>query len=356
MDERLSLLKKLCGAFGPTGCDGNIADIVRAELDGLCDEVVSCRDGSVIALRKGDGSSGKRFMLNGHMDEVGFMVTHIDDEGYIHVCCLGGIDPRVVCGRKVTIGDETRKITGIVSSKAIHQQSASERSEAVPVDKMYIDIGAENKEEAEKYVEVGDFAVYEGDFVEFGNGKIRSKAIDDRLGCALMILVLRSLKAENVVLPFDLYCAFSTLEEIGGMGAQTSVYRIAPDAGIVFEATAVSDVAGTPDECRVAVQGEGGCISMLDRTTVYNMRFAEFAIKTGEKHNIKCQYKRYVSGGNDARHVQRVRAGALALTMSAPARYIHTPSNVIAASDYYAMCDLTCAILKDFDLSMLDWQ
>ena len=349
MDKRMSLLKELCDAYGPSGCESNVADIIRRELVGLCDEIDCLRDGSVIAKLCGDGSTDKRFMLNAHMDEVGFMVTHIDDEGYLHVCNVGGIDPRVICGRRVVFGNENGWVKGIVASKAIHQQTQSERSEATPIDAMYVDIGALNKEDAEKYVNVGDFGTFDCDFVEFGNGKLRAKAIDDRLGCAAMIDVLKNIKSNGVVLPFDLYCAFSTREEIGGMGALMCSYKIDPHVGIVIESTAVSDVAGTPEHCCVGTQGEGGCISLLDYSSIYDPEFVEYAMDIGKKNDIKCQLKRFVSGGNDARHLQRSRAGALVLAISAPTRYIHTPSNVISIDDYHSICNLVYCIVTQYD-------
>ena len=350
MDERLNLLRELCLAFGPSGCEGNVADIIKEKITGLCDELKTDRGGNMIALYKGSGKSDKKLMISAHMDEVGFMVTHVDDEGYIHFCNLGGIDPRVICGRRVTFGDETRKISGIVASKAIHQQSDSERHEATPVDKMYVDIGAKDKEDAEKYIQPGDFGTFYSDFVPYGNKMVRAKAIDDRFGCAVIIEVLRRLKERGCRPAFDLYFAFTTREEVGKAGAVTAAYEVAPDRAIVLEATAVSDIADVPESSNVAKTGEGGVISLLDSGTIYDRGFVDFAMDTGRRHHIKCQLKRYVSGGNDAAHIQKSRAGVRVLAVSAPCRYIHTPSNAVNTDDYFAVADLIYAIINDIEM------
>lgn len=350
MDERLNLLRRLCLAFGPSGCEGNVADIIKEQLAGLCDEVKTDKGGNVIALYKGSGVSDKRLMVSAHMDEVGFMVTHIDDDGYIYFCNLGGIDPRVICGRRVTLGNETKKITGIVASKAIHQQSDSERREATPVDKMYADIGAKNKDEAEKYIEPGDFGTFDSDFVLYGDKMLRAKALDDRFGCAVIIEVLRCLRESGYRPAADLYCVFTTREEVGKAGAVTAAYAVMPACAIVIEATAVADVADVPENSSVAKTGEGGAISLIDNGTIYDRNLVDFALDTGRRHNIKCQLKRYVSGGNDASHIQKSRAGVRVLAVNAPCRYIHTPSNAINTDDYFAVKDLICAIIKDIEM------
>jgi putative aminopeptidase FrvX len=349
MDERLNLLRRLCLAFGPPGCEGNVAEIIKEQLAGICDETWTDKAGNIIALLRGK-TPGKRLMIDAHMDEVGFMVTHIDDDGYIHFCNLGGIDPRVICGRRVVFGNETKKINGIVASKAIHQQSETERKEATAVDKMYVDIGAKNKEEAEKYLEPGDFGTFDSDFVFYGDKMLKSKALDDRFGCAVIIDVLRSLHETGYRPDYDLYCAFTVREELGKAGSITAAYAVAPDSAIALEATAVADVSGVAGNAIVAKTGEGGVISLLDNGTIYDRGFVDFAMETGKRHNIKCQIKRYVSGGNDAAHIQKSRAGARVLAVSAPCRYIHTASNAINTDDYFAVTDLVCAIIKDIEL------
>ena len=347
MDERLDLLRELCNAFGPSGCEDNTAKIIIDKISGICDDIKKDKLGNVIALYKGTGISDKRIMISAHMDEVGFMVTHIDDDGYIHFCNVGGIDPRVICGRRVAYGDETKTIHGIVASKAIHQQSESERREATPVDKMYVDIGAINKEEAENHIKPGDFGTFVSDFVLYGNKMLRAKALDDRFGCGVIIEVLRRMHTTGYRPEFDLYCVFSTREEIGKAGAITAAFSVSPDIALVIEATAVADMADVSDNSVVAKTGDGIVISLVDNGTIYDRELIDFAIKTGDKHNIKYQLKRYISGSNDATHIQKSKAGVRVCALSAPCRYIHSPSNVINTDDYFSAIDMIYAMIKD---------
>ncbi len=347
MDERLILLKQLCNAFGPSGCEDNVAVMINEKISGLCDEIKTDKLGNVISVYKGSGLSDKRLMISAHMDEVGFMVTHIDDDGYIHFCNVGGIDPRVICGRRVTFGNETKKISGIVASKAIHQQSDSERRETTPVDKMYVDIGAKNKEDAEKYIEPGDFGTFDSDFVLYGDKMIRAKALDDRFGCGVIVEVLRRLNENGYRPAFDLYFIFTTREEVGKAGAITASYSVSPDVAIIIEATAVADTADIPENSMVAKAGEGSVITIIDSGTIYDRKLIDFALETGRKHNIKCQLKHYLSGSNDASHVQKSKSGVRVCALSAPCRYTHTPSTAVNTDDYFATIDLIYEMIKD---------
>jgi len=349
MDEKLELLEKLCTAFGPSGCEENVAELILKEIDGLADEIFIDKGRNVIAVYKGKTESCKKLMISAHMDEVGFMVTHIDDDGYIHFTTVGGIDPRVICGRKVTFGDENKKISGIVGMKPIHLDKGNT---VTPVDSMYVDCGATSKEEMLKYVVPGDFGTFDCRFVRFGDNMLRSKAIDDRLGCAVIINTLKHLKETGLRPNVDIYFAFTVCEELGRAGAKTAAYHIDPDYGIVLESTAVADVADVSEENTVAKTGEGGAISLVDRATIYDQNFVRFALSTGEKRGIKCQIKRLVSGGNDAAHIQRAGTGTKVLALSVPTRYIHTPSNVINISDYFSIQELIWAIIEEFDISI----
>jgi endoglucanase len=339
-------LKQLSLAFGPSGCEDNVAELIKEKISGLCDEITADKLGNITAFKKGSDSAEK-LMIAAHMDEVGFMVTHIDDEGYLHFSLLGGIDPRVLCGRRVVVGNEKKRVHGVIMAKAIHLQNENERKETTPVTAMYIDIGAENKEKAEKTAPIGSFGTFDSEYVNFGKDghMLKAKALDDRLGCALMCDVLEKLKEEGKTLPFDVYFAFTVREEIGYSGAQTAAFYINPDKAIILEATAIADIpplnATVPTEhLRVAETGQGGVISYMDKSTIYDEDFVKFAFETGAKYGVKCQPKRYVSGGNDAGVIQRTNKGAKTLALSAPCRYLHTESNVIDMSDYNAMLDL----------------
>ena len=190
-NDRIELLKDLSLAFGPTGCEGNVGELICKIAEQYCDLYATDRMGNfVFKLSPAVHTAHtKKIMISAHMDEVGMMISEIDGDGYLKFDTLGGIDERVLCGRNVVIGDETKKIKGVIASKAIHHQSADERKKSTKVSDMYIDIGAASKEDAEKYVEIGDFATFDSDFVRFGKDDrlVKSKALDDRLGCAVLL-------------------------------------------------------------------------------------------------------------------------------------------------------------------------
>lgn len=340
--SRIDLLRALCAEFGPSGCEGNVADFIEGQLRGVC-ETRRDRMGNVIAHLPG---KGKKVMLSAHMDEVGMMIKEIDDKGYLRFANVGGIDARVLCGRAVTVGNEQNQIPGVVGAKAIHLQSADERKNATPVSAMYIDIGAASREEAEKYVDLGDFAAFASAFVEFGEGgqRLRGKAIDDRWGCAVAIETLRALAGQ--ALEVDLYAVFSVHEEMGKSGARVAAYAIRPDVAIVLEATAVADLADTAGAARVGELGQGGLISIVDKGTVYDAGLIDFALETAKRAGIPVQLKRWSAGSNDSAQINRAADGARAMALSAPTRYIHSGSCVADARDFDAICALLREMLE----------
>ena len=336
MAKGIELLEKLCQAFGPTSCEYDVADVICKQLEGKYDEHTVDFIGDHVFRIK--GKTDKKLMLSAHMDEVGLMISGIDEHGYLHFQPVGGFDVKVLCGRKLFVGHYGKeKISGLIASKAIHQQSAEERGKATPIDKMYIDIGATSKEDAEKYVEVGDYAVFDSDFVKFGDGMIKGKAVDDRLGCAILCDVIDYIHENKIVPDFDLYFCFTVREEVGRSGALVTANRIRPDMALVLEATAVGDIADTPDHKRVADTGKGPTVSFMDNGTAYLPEMVDFAMGLGEKHNIPCQLKRYVSGGNDAGHIHKSSGGVKTIAVSCPTRYIHSASCVFNSADYDSM-------------------
>ena len=289
-------------------------------------------------------------MVSAHMDEVGFMVRFCDSDGYIKFSSVGGIDKKVLPSKRVKLFSKGEMLPGVITSKAIHLQKKEERGTPVDIDDMFIDIGAKDKEDIEKYVNIGDYGVFDSDFVEFGDGFIKGKALDDRFGCAIMLEVIDMLKDKEDELQISLCMAFTVREELGLSGAATAAHIVNPDYSIVLETTAVADVAGVPDNKKVANLKEGGVISIADRGTVYNKELIDFAFECAKKDSIKCQVKRYVSGGNDAATIQKIGDGVKVLAISAPARYIHSASNVIAKDDYDSIRDLTFSMLTKFNL------
>ena len=344
------LLRQLCLAFGPSGCEDNVADIIKEQIEDSYDSLYSDRLGNVIALIGTGKNDRQRLMISAHMDEVGFMINQITDDGYLKFDTVGGIDERLLCGKNVILGDEINKIAGVITSKAIHHKKKSERGDITPINSMYIDIGLESREDALKYLDIGAYGTFDSEFIEFGKDgrKIKCKAIDDRLGCAVMVEVMRRIYPVRDTLPIDVYFCFTVREEIGISGAQVAAQTVLPSHAIVLETTAVADISNVPESSGVAIQGEGGVISLMDRSTIYDREFVSFALDVAAQRGIKTQIKKYVSGGNDAAHIHKSAAGVRTLALSAPVRYLHSPACVADREDYLSMIEHLCAILEQW--------
>ena len=354
----IELVCALCGLFGPSGCEEAVRDFIAEQIEGYCDSYRIDRAGNLIATIKGRGpdyneENPDKFLISAHMDEVGMMINRIDDAGYMHFDTVGGIDPRVLCGRQVTVMHGETAVPGVIASKAIHLQSKEERTKVTPLKKLYIDIGATDKADAEQYAAVGDCATFHSDFVAFGKDDrfMKGKALDDRCGCAALIEIMRELYRRPTDLPFDVCFAFTRCEEVGISGAAVAAFGVAPKFAIVLDASAVNDVADAAPATRVATQGKGGMISLADRGTIYDTAMIRFAEAVAAKAEIPCQIKQATTGANDAAHVQRSLAGVRVMALSLPTRYIHSASCVAAYEDHEAICRLIVAMLKSWKLS-----
>lgn len=330
------LLERYCSALSPSGMEDSVREMIIADIKDCADEysVDSC--GNLTVFKKGRSRRRSKVLLSAHMDEVGFMVKHIDEEGYLWFDAIGGIDRRVVSGRRVTFCESL--VPGVIASKSVHIQTPDEKGKCEPLGEMRIDIGCRDREDALKYVSVGDCAVFEPDFEEFGDKLIRSKALDDRFGCAILVSMIKS------ELEYDTYFAFCTCEEIGCDGAKEVAHRLRPDIVMVLEATTAGDIAGTPRAKRACALHEGAVISFMDRGTIYDRELVELAKDIADEKGIAYQMKNVVAGGNEASAYQKAAYGARVLAISAPARYIHSASNVLAEEDIEAVRALAAAI------------
>ena len=342
------LLSRLTEAFGPSGCEHEVAACIRRQLSRCPFPPTEDRVGNLTVHVPGK-EGAPRVMLSAHMDEVGVMITDIEENGFLRFGTVGGIDTRVMVGRAVKLLGRSGYVLGVISAKGIHFQSAEEREKLPSLDEMYIDIGVDNAEEAKKYVERGDYGTFDTAYCSFGKDDeyISGKAIDDRVGCALLIELLHRV-ADKAPLDVDLYCTFTVREEIGISGATNAANRIRPDFAVVLEATAMADLPDVPKERRVADTGKGGVLSLADRSTIYDRDLIRLALAVGEKNGIPVQVKRFVSGGNDAGNIQRTGTGVRCLALSAPTRYLHAPVTVVRASDVEAMLELLLALLPEF--------
>ena len=333
----LDLLKKLCRIDAPSGSENQVRDFILGEIENYAECRVDSM-GNIIAFKKGARTPDKKIMLDAHMDEVGFIVTSVDDSGFLRFTTLGGINPQVVAGRRVRFVKNS--VIGVVGVKPVHLCTAEEKSKAIKLTDLYIDIGAKNKDDALSVVELGDSAVFEGGLEEFGDGKLCGKAIDDRAGCAVLIDMIKR------DLPYDMYFTFTVQEELGLRGAKTATFGVAPDYAIVVEATTAADISGVSEQERVCVLGQGATVSFMDRSTVYNKELFDLCIKTGKEKNIKTQVKSAVAGGNNAGEIHLSRGGVKTLSISVPCRYLHSASCVIAQEDLFSVSKLVRAMAE----------
>ncbi len=335
----LELIKELCSFSGISGREDSVRDFIIDKIKDYAEYSVDAL-GNLIVFKKGKKPAKNKVMLDAHMDEVGMIITGITSEGFLKFARVGGINPKVIVGRSVNVGENG--INGVVGIKPVHLVD-KDKEDAIPsADDLYIDIGAENREDAENVVSLGDSVCFDSDFIEFGNGFVKAKALDDRVGCAILIELIRS------ELEYDAWFSFSVQEEIGTRGAQTAAFGIAPDYAVVVETTTAADISGVSDEKRVCLCGNGGAVSFMDRSTVYDKALFNRAFEIAEEKGIVCQPKTLVAGGNDAGAIHKNRGGVKVLTVSVPCRYLHSPVCVIKYSDVAESLKLIAALAEEF--------
>lgn len=331
------LLKELCLINGISGDENSVRENIISKIKDYCEYRVD-NLGNLICFCKGKKSSGKKLMIAAHMDEVGFIVTYIKNDGTLCFGEVGGIDPSVIIGRQVAVGKN--RINGVVGSTAVHNLSKEQRENPPETESLYIDIGADSKEEAEKYIKLGDSVCFESEFIDLGENRIKSKAVDDRAGCAMMIELIRE-KPE-----YDTYFVFNVQEEIGLRGSGVSAFSVAPDFAVVLEATTAGDIDGVSGMKKVCSLGNGAVVGFMDRSTVYDKELYNLAFEISEKLDIPCQTKTMIAGGNDSGAIHISRGGVRTIAVSVPCRYLHSPSCVIDMDDLESSLNLVRELAK----------
>ena len=288
--------------------------------------------GNLICEKKGARPAVKPLMLCAHMDEVGLMVRRCTDEGFVKFDAVGGIDRRVLIGKPVLVGP--KKVPGVIGLQAIHLTTKAERDKVAKLEEFYIDIGAKSREEAETLVSPGDTCSFWADTLEFGDGLFKAKAIDDRLGCAILCELL------NEDQPTDVTFVFTVQEEVGTRGAFGATFSVKPEAALILEGTTAADLPGVADHKKVCYVGKGPVISQIDAATIYDRGLFEMLRNLAEENKIPWQTKELIAGGNDAKAVQRSREGVRVCALSAPVRYLHAPTSVVSLADCENMLKL----------------
>lgn len=320
-------LKKLTEAFGPSGSEQQVRDLIRAEVEGLADTVHVDALGNLDAIKHGPG---KRVMLAAHMDEIGVIVTYIDEKGFLRFSGVGGLRPLTLLGSRVRFADGTIGVIGI--------EKVDDPSKAPQQDQLYIDIGATARDQVK--VRIGDVACMDRAFVD-GGQRVIGKAMDDRAGCAVLIEAMRRLRKSE----HEVHFTFTTQEEVGLRGATTCTYCVDPDLAIAVDVTLTGD---TPRAATMAVSlGAGAAIKVRDGGMLAHPAVRDLLVQRAEESGIPYQLEVLDGGTTDARVMQTTRGGIASGVISIPCRYVHTPSEMIDMSDAQAAVDLLVAVLEN---------
>jgi len=320
------LIKKLTETFSPSGYESAIREVITDEIKDLADEIRVDALGNLIARK---GSGGKKIMLAAHMDEIGIMVNHVDKNGFARFASLGGVFPHTLVGARVQFINGIKGVIGAyIFTRPIKM---------IMGNKMYIDTGATTPENS--LIQVGDAAGFDRPFLDLGE-RLVAKSMDDRIGVAVLIETLRALKST----PYEAYFVFTTQEEVGVRGAQTSAYGINPDLGIAVDVTGADDMPEVDSE--TIFLGKGPTIKYKDAGTISNPRLNAEIIKVAEKNNIPYQREVATMGGTDARAIQLSQTGVPVSTLSIPCRYVHSPSEMVDYSDVQNTVKLLVKLLE----------
>lgn len=344
----ISLLKEICETPGAPGFEQRIRELVIKEAEPLADEISVDAMGNVIAVKR--GKARKRVMVAAHMDEISFIVTHIDEDGFLRFHPLGGFDPKTLTSERVIVHGK-KDLLGVMGSKPIHIMKPEERSKVVPISEYFIDIGMK-QEEALKWVEVGSPVTRDRALVEMGDC-VNSKSIDNRVSVFILLETLRELQGKDI--PFDLYAVFTVQEEVGLRGAINAAGHIDPDFGFGLDVTIAFDVPGALPHEFVTQLGKGTAIKILDGSVISDYRMVEFLKKVASEEGIAWQPEILPAGGTDTAGIQRFgKHGAITGAISIPLRHIHQTIELAHKGDIRASINLLKSGISKLDQH--DWE
>jgi len=347
MSINIDLLREITEVAGAPGHEQRVREIVLREVTPLVDDVTVDNMGNVYAIKK--GADPKRVMVGAHMDEIGFIVTHIDDNGFLRFHTLGGFDPKTLTAQRVIVHG-TEDIIGVMGSKPIHVMSPEERTKMPKTTDYFIDLGMK-KEAVEKIVSIGNPVTRERGLIEMGEC-VNCKSLDNRLAVFILIETLRILKDKAV--PFDIYGVFTVQEEVGIRGANVAALAIKPDFGFGLDTTIAFDVPGAKPEEMITKLGDGTAIKIMDSGTICDYRMVKYMENIAAKYDIKSQKEILTAGGTDTSGIQRMNpGGAIAGAISIPTRHIHQSIEMAHKQDIRGSIDLLTNCLSELDQH--DW-
>ena len=343
--ETTQLMEKLSNAFGVAGFEQEVRTEIEKLVKPLADETRVDALGNLIVTRR--GRDGFTLMLDAHMDEVGLIVSYVEDRGFLRFATLGGWDARVLPAQVVQVQTRSgKKLTGVIGCLPPHVLKPEDREKPFKIEDLFIDIGAESADEAKEMgVRIGDPAVPFYPFTQLTKNLIGGKAFDDRAGCAVMIRVLEALK--NAKLDLTLVCNFAVAEEIGARGARTAAYQVKPDLALALEGTIGADVPGVAPARQPTGLGKGPAITIVDNSLVASRRVVEALEKLAEKNEMAYQYKLPIYGGTDAGGIHTTGTGIISGVLSVPCRYIHSQFSLMRLDDFEQTAKLATEFVKN---------
>lgn len=343
MKVDVNLLKAVCEIPGAPGFENPIRNLIIQEIKDHVDEYSVDNMGNVIAIKKGvDNPENKKVMVAAHMDEIGFLVSHIDDQGFIRFQTLGGFDPKTLTAQRVIIHGK-KDIVGVMGSKPIHVMKAEERNKPPKIEEYFIDCGM-SKEEVERVIEIGDPITRERELIEMGEC-VNCKSIDNRVSVYILIEALKNIQKPA----YDFYGVFTVQEEVGIRGANVASHTLNPDFGIALDTTIAYDLPGAQSHERVTELGKGTAIKIMDAMTICDSRMVRYLKETAARHDIPWQPEILAAGGTDTSGVQRMgKHGSIAGAISIPTRHLHQVIEMAHKEDISASIDLLIFALEEF--------
>lgn len=333
----MDLLAKLTQTPGAPGREEPIRKVIKDEMEKLVDEVTIDRLGNLVGFKKGKG--GPRVMVAAHMDQIAFMVSHIDDDGFIRLNPTGGFDPRTMMAQRVIVHGK-KDLLGVMGSKPVHVLSEEEKKRPLKISDYFVDLGLPG-DKVKELVEVGDPVTWIGTFAEMGDMYL-SRAMDDRIGVYLMLEALKKIKDHRC----DIYAVASVQEEVGIRGATASAASIQPDIGIALDVTIANDVPGAKPEESVTHMGKGIAIKLMDSASISSPALVQHFRDIAKANDIPHQSEILPRGGTDAGAIWRIPGGAHVVTISVPSRYVHSTVELVHKKDVQAGIDLLAAYLQ----------
>jgi len=340
-------LEKLSNAVGVTGREEEVRNLMIMMLKPYADQVVVDRLENVIALKKGKKNAPK-VMLAAHMDEIGLMVKTVSKEGFLQFAKMGGIDDRILNAQKVMVYTRNGQLHGIIGSKPPHIQKEEERKKIIAYDELFIDIGAESKEDVAKMgVKVGDPVGFDAKYAKIGKDTVIGKAFDDRVGCAVMIETLKLLEKTDCTV----YAVGTVQEEVGLRGAATAAFGVDPDVGIALDVTVAGDVPGVREFDTTVKMGKGPALTVTDSGLITHPKVLRLLLDTAEENKIPYQLETGLMGSTDAARISMTRQGVPSGTVSIATRYIHSPFGMLSLKDAEESAKLTVAAIQKIQKS-----